>query len=49
MQLNDCLVAIFQQDSVKWFANINNAAPEIMKELKDKLALNQQEELLSTD
>ena len=43
-QLNDCPVAIFQQDSVKWFANINNAAPEIMKELKDKLALTQQEE-----
>lgn len=44
--LNDCPVAIYQQDSVKWFANINIAAPVIMKNLKNKLTLSKQEEAI---
>jgi hypothetical protein len=45
-QLKDCPVAIYQQGSVQWFSNINNAAPVIMKKIKNKLALSKQEEAI---
>jgi hypothetical protein len=42
-QLNDYPVAFYQQGSVKWFANISNAAPIILQELKNKLSLSKPE------